>query len=40
MDAMVVGATLLGSFAAALALQRIALEALFRALDPARRTKE
>jgi hypothetical protein len=33
MDTVLIGATLMGSFAAAFVLQKAALEALFRALD-------
>ena len=36
MDTVVIGATLMGSFAAAFVLQKAALGALFRAMDPQR----
>ena len=39
MEAIVVGATLLGSFATAFLLQKAALEAFFRAMDADRRSR-
>ena len=36
MEALVIGTTLIGAFAGALAVQRAALEALFRAMEFAR----
>ncbi len=36
MEAVVIGATLVGSFATAFMLQKAALNALFRAMDPQR----
>jgi hypothetical protein len=40
METFVVGATLVGSFATAFVLQKAALEALFRAMDASRRTRQ
>lgn len=40
MEAFVIGATLVGSFATALAIQRAALEAFFRAMDTGRRSRQ
>jgi len=40
MDALVIAGTLVASFAAAVALQRAALEGLFRAMNAERRTRE
>jgi len=40
MEAVVVTATLVGSFATAWAIQKSALEALFRAMSPNRRRRE
>lgn len=37
MDAFVIGATLVGSFLGAFALQKVALEGLFRIMDTGRR---
>jgi hypothetical protein len=39
MEAIVVGAALAGSFVTALVLQKVALEALLRAMDADRRAK-
>ncbi len=39
MEAFVIGAVLAGSFAAAFALQRAALEGLLRIMDAGRRTR-
>ncbi len=39
METFVMGATLVGSFATAFVLQKAALEALFRAMDPNRRAR-
>jgi hypothetical protein len=39
MDTFVIGAALLGSFATGFVLQKAALEALFRAMDPHRRPR-
>jgi hypothetical protein len=36
MDTFVIGATLVGTFATAFVLQKAALQALFRAMDPQR----
>ncbi len=38
MEAIVITATLLGSFVGALAIQKAALEGLFRAMDAGRRS--
>jgi hypothetical protein len=40
MEAIVIGATLVGSFATAFVLQRAALEAFFRAMDADRRARQ
>jgi hypothetical protein len=40
MEALVIGVTLLGSFVGAFALQKAALEGLFRAMNADRRTRE
>jgi hypothetical protein len=40
MDAFVIGATLLGSFMGAFVIQRIALEGLFRIMDPERKSRD
>ena len=40
MDAVVITATLFGSFATAWAIQKTALEALFRMMSPNRRARE
>jgi hypothetical protein len=40
MEAIVVGATLIGSLATALVLQRAALGAFFRAMDAERRARQ
>ena len=40
MEALVIGATLLSSFLGAVALQKVALEGLFRAMDVNRRTRQ
>ena len=39
MDAFVIGATLVGSFLGAFALQKVALEGLFRIMDTGRRER-
>ena len=39
MDAFVIGATVLGSFLGAFALQKVALEGLFRIMDTGRRCR-
>jgi hypothetical protein len=39
MDAFVIGATLVGSFVGAFALQKAALEGLFRIMDTGRRAR-
>jgi hypothetical protein len=39
MEAFVIGATLVGSFAGAFMLQKAALEGLFRWMDTGRRTR-
>ena len=39
MDALIVGATLIGSFAGAFMLQKAALEGLFRILNAERRAR-
>jgi hypothetical protein len=40
MDALLIGATLLSSFVGAFALQKVALEGLFRAMDADRRARQ
>ena len=40
MDAFVIGATLVGTFVGAFALQKAALEGLFRIMDTGRRTRQ
>ncbi len=40
MEALVIAATLLGSLAGAFALQKAALEGLFRVMEADRRTRE
>ena len=40
MDALVIAATLAGSFVGALALQKAALEGLFRMMDAGRRARD
>jgi len=39
MDAFLIGATVFGSFLGAWALQKAALEGLFRMMDPGRRAR-
>jgi hypothetical protein len=40
MDTLVISATLFGSFLGAFVLQKVALEGLFRIMDPERRSRE
>ena len=40
METVVIAATLLGSFAGAFLLQKVALEGLFRMMDPGRRVRQ
>lgn len=40
MDTLLIGATLVGSFATAFVLQKAALEALLRALEPNRASRK
>jgi len=40
MEALLIGATLIGSFWGAMVLQKAALERLFRAMNAGRRTRE
>ena len=40
MDALLITATLIGSFMGAVALQKAALEGLFRIMDPQRRERQ
>jgi hypothetical protein len=40
MEAVVIGATLFGSFLGAFAIQKVALEGLFRIMDAGRRARQ